>query len=425
MKEITRIHLARTPYNIEVDAKKQLDRYLLAIKTNMQADDEMLNEIETRMVELLSDRHVKNDSTITAQDVGHLRQQLGEPSDFIEDPTERVVNPITLQDQHIYRDEQNAWLGGVAAGVAARMGLNVWLIRAILVALAFASFGLVVMIYILAWVLIPPARSAAQRLEMTGRPVTLGALSENEDGVVDRSDPSSRPFVVILRVIMTIICLAVAAGAIAGMVILSSILLMNANILMDTKESSFIAIVMGLAAFGLLLLAALAILLSYSAAAWKMTRRMAVTAAIIIVSGLTIAAIGLSTFVLRTPLTSYGTANYYAHEDRIEELRGVSRLKLESADGIRVNYYETANASDYSIEADSSPIGIKSFVEIERNKDLATVKINNKEDCWKIYGECIDQGYVNIHGPVLKDYEGKFNYYPLSQYQDITTEEEE
>jgi len=32
MKEITRIHIARTPYSAEVDAKKALDEYRAAIK---------------------------------------------------------------------------------------------------------------------------------------------------------------------------------------------------------------------------------------------------------------------------------------------------------------------------------------------------------------------------------------------------------
>ena len=49
MKEITRIHLAKTPYDIEVDAKKALEKYLKAIERAMR-DDDVMYEIEARMV---------------------------------------------------------------------------------------------------------------------------------------------------------------------------------------------------------------------------------------------------------------------------------------------------------------------------------------------------------------------------------------
>ena len=49
MKEITRVHLAKTPYDIEVDAKKQLEKYIQAIAQTMDSD-EVMREIEARMV---------------------------------------------------------------------------------------------------------------------------------------------------------------------------------------------------------------------------------------------------------------------------------------------------------------------------------------------------------------------------------------
>ena len=54
MKEITRIHLAKTPFSVEVDAKKSLEKYLNLIQKNMHAEPEAMREIEARMVELPS-----------------------------------------------------------------------------------------------------------------------------------------------------------------------------------------------------------------------------------------------------------------------------------------------------------------------------------------------------------------------------------
>ena len=41
MKEITRIHLAKTPYDIELDAKEVLQKYLSEIKQMMGSEDTM------------------------------------------------------------------------------------------------------------------------------------------------------------------------------------------------------------------------------------------------------------------------------------------------------------------------------------------------------------------------------------------------
>lgn len=45
MKEVTRIHLAKTPYSIEVDAKKSLEKYVHEIEKVMHADAETMQEL--------------------------------------------------------------------------------------------------------------------------------------------------------------------------------------------------------------------------------------------------------------------------------------------------------------------------------------------------------------------------------------------
>lgn len=71
MKEITRIHLAKTPYDIELDAKEVLQKYLSEIKQMMGSEDTMY-EIEARMVELLGERGVQSNGIITMSDVEDL-----------------------------------------------------------------------------------------------------------------------------------------------------------------------------------------------------------------------------------------------------------------------------------------------------------------------------------------------------------------
>ena len=69
MKEITRIHLAKTAFSVEIDAKKSLERYLNSIQKNMHADAEAMKEIEARMVEILAERGVMKEGVISDDDV--------------------------------------------------------------------------------------------------------------------------------------------------------------------------------------------------------------------------------------------------------------------------------------------------------------------------------------------------------------------
>lgn len=53
------------------------------------------------------------------------------------------------------RPQQGRWLAGVAAGVAARLGIDAWIVRLLLVVLAVAG-GSAVLVYALLWFCMPP-----------------------------------------------------------------------------------------------------------------------------------------------------------------------------------------------------------------------------------------------------------------------------
>lgn len=82
MNEITRIHLAKTPYNIETQAHAALRSYLDAIEKALHADTDAMREIESRMTELLADRGISGETVVTMADVEALQKQLGDPKDF-------------------------------------------------------------------------------------------------------------------------------------------------------------------------------------------------------------------------------------------------------------------------------------------------------------------------------------------------------
>ena len=71
-----------------------------------------------------------------------------------------------------YRNPDDKVLGGVAAGLAAYFAVETSVVRILLVVSVF-FFGIGVLAYIVLWAVAPEARSLTEKMEMTGKPITL------------------------------------------------------------------------------------------------------------------------------------------------------------------------------------------------------------------------------------------------------------
>jgi phage shock protein PspC (stress-responsive transcriptional regulator) len=183
MNEITRIHLGRQPFTASIEAHRVLKSYISSIQKEVN-DKDVIEEVELRMAELLTERGITGDKVVLEQDVDYLKQQLGSPQDFSdsseEAETQGEEQPKTKQ---LFRDPENGMVAGVAAGLAAYFGIDAVLFR-ILFVIGTLTGGWGLLIYIALWLLVPPAKTGSDRLRMRGESVTLGNLKE----VVDRAD---------------------------------------------------------------------------------------------------------------------------------------------------------------------------------------------------------------------------------------------
>jgi phage shock protein PspC (stress-responsive transcriptional regulator) len=188
MNEITKIHLARTAYEIDVAAKRELEKYLTAIRKSLGSEIEAMEDIEIRMTEILAERGVVKDSVITENDVKNIIGQLGKPQDFSSDDKTAKDSgnsePSFTKNsdgttKKFYRDTDNAVLGGVCAGLAAYTGWDVTIIRILAVIFTvIPSFGSLILIYIVIWFCAPAAGSVSEKLEMRGEPVDLESIKK-------------------------------------------------------------------------------------------------------------------------------------------------------------------------------------------------------------------------------------------------------
>lgn len=202
MNEVTKIHLARVSYDIDVTAKKELEKYLIAVRKSLGDEIDAMEDIEIRMTEILAARGAVKDSVITENDVKAIKEQLGEPSDFSgeESSSKSKKKSENWRDnlftrgkddgqttKKFYRDTDNAVLGGVLAGLAAYTGWDVTVIRIVAVVITiFPGWGSPILIYIVLWLVAPAAETASEKLEMRGEPVDIESIKEQVKNAGER-----------------------------------------------------------------------------------------------------------------------------------------------------------------------------------------------------------------------------------------------
>lgn len=191
MNEVTRIRLGRIAYDIDINAKKELEKYSRAIRKSLGQDSDVYDDIEIRMTEILADQGVQAGGVITMDEVMAIEEQLGQPGDFAgdgadersqsvdeRDDADNDTSPRIKASKKYYRDVDHAIAGGVLAGLSAYTGIDVTILRLIFVGLCFISFGTFFLVYIIVWMVAPPALTVGEKLEMRGEPVDLASIIE-------------------------------------------------------------------------------------------------------------------------------------------------------------------------------------------------------------------------------------------------------
>ncbi len=395
MKEITRINLATLPYNVEVEAKKQLEKYLTAVEHSLGADADAMREIEARISELLAERGVVDEKVITGEDVAAIQEQLGEAKDFAGEGAEEYDLPDaeSLREKpvrRLMRDRQHATLGGVCAGIAAYFNVDVTLVRVVAVALTFLSMGVMVPLYLLMWLIIPAAKTTADRLQMAGEAVTLKAITEHAAAPTNTAEPALATF---LRYGLAG-CLLV--GALAIFIAMAFITYQQAPAVF-AQPPAVIALVITVAMAGVFLILLLC-LLAYALIVKKFTHKMGVVLLAIMLAGLGCfmgGAFGLSRISGPTQQPHQVTKNV-----SMAALAGAKQLVITSAGNVALNYQVAAldTRGELSYADVYKPQDIPE-VTLTKNGDIAalTIKGGKTRDC--AYGCDV---WLNMQGPAFE-----------------------
>ncbi len=175
-------------FYLEIGAYDKLNNYLSTIKkylNDADSRDEIMADIESRIAELFKERFKNERSVVIMSDVDHIIAIMGEPEQYFdgEDAEETTSsksadeNSQKAKSKRIFRDEDDKVAGGVCSGIGHYFGIDRIWIRVIFL-FAFFVWGVGFIPYIILWIVIPKAKTTAEKLEMKGEAVNVDNIKK-------------------------------------------------------------------------------------------------------------------------------------------------------------------------------------------------------------------------------------------------------
>lgn len=210
MNKTLSIGLAGFSFTIEEHAYIKLSDYLAALRSSLDANeaDEVMHDIEIRMVEIFKDSLAKRE-VINDIDVEKVISQIGRPEQIEEQEEAYFSEKTTKKEQRtsgtysgskqLFRDPEKQKIAGVCAGLAHYVGMDISAMRAIWLGIAVLgiftaaiSTSLIVLIYVILWVVLPKAETATDFLKMKGKPMNFDNLKSESNKLVQFANESTQ-----------------------------------------------------------------------------------------------------------------------------------------------------------------------------------------------------------------------------------------
>ena len=186
MNKTININLGGFFFHIDEIAYQKLRKYLTSISKSLSDDsqgkNEIIADIEARISELLTEKITDSRQVVSEGNIEDIIVIMGQPEDYseAEEPYSETTFSQTknnISGKKLFRDGDDKFLGGVASGIAHYFDVDTIWIRLGLLALFFsAGFG--ILIYILLWILLPEAKTTAEKLQMEGEAVNIDNIEK-------------------------------------------------------------------------------------------------------------------------------------------------------------------------------------------------------------------------------------------------------
>jgi phage shock protein PspC (stress-responsive transcriptional regulator) len=193
MNRTITMNLSGIIFHIEEDAYDKLNKYLSTIKgyfKDSEGKDEIMSDIEARIAEMLQEKVSKTKQAVLMMDVESVIAVMGKPEDFAGENTitENTSNNESTANEskatwtngkrrRVFRDTDDKILGGVCSGISSYFDFDPLWLRAAF-AISFFVFGSGLLLYIILCIIIPKAKTTAEKLEMRGEKVDVNNIGK-------------------------------------------------------------------------------------------------------------------------------------------------------------------------------------------------------------------------------------------------------
>ncbi|WP_290541009.1 PspC domain-containing protein [Alistipes sp.] len=199
MKEVKKCSISGVAFTMDADAYQALETYLESLTTTYKdtADGaEIVADIEARIAELILSTQ-DNTRVVEKPLIQNIIRQMGTAEDISRESVDHDLHCDTPRiPRRLYRDTENAKLGGVCAGIGKYFDIDpVWVRLGLFLPLLFVGFGWIpflhwfspmfgnlfgifMICYFIMWFAVPAARSARQKLEMNGEKITAQSIGQ-------------------------------------------------------------------------------------------------------------------------------------------------------------------------------------------------------------------------------------------------------
>jgi phage shock protein PspC (stress-responsive transcriptional regulator) len=172
MKKIININLSGRVIPIEDSAYEKLQAYIESLRRYFikeEGRDEIINDIESRIAELMNEKIRKGADSVTDADIDEIISSMGRPEDFEAEEAETISAGTKSQQSNfadeqtyttrkrnrLYRDSSDKILGGVCSGLANYMNVDPAIVRILFAIVTFGGFGFGIIAYLLLWIILP------------------------------------------------------------------------------------------------------------------------------------------------------------------------------------------------------------------------------------------------------------------------------
>jgi phage shock protein PspC (stress-responsive transcriptional regulator) len=153
---------------------------------------------------MFQEKITNSKKVINIDDVNEVITQLGEPEQMAEPEEEPKAKGPGYEEKaqkRLYRDPDDKYIAGVSGGLGAFLNIDPVWIRVAFVVFTFV-YGFGPLLYIILWIVVPKAKTTAEKLEMRGEKVNISnieksikeELNELKDNIKEFSEETKQHF---------------------------------------------------------------------------------------------------------------------------------------------------------------------------------------------------------------------------------------